>query len=207
MTRKIVIASATVVLAVCLICGGCGSVLPSSSEVKSWKDMVKISPSVESDRPAKNAGSEGGKVKVADKKASSVEQREIKLYFSGKTDEGLVMETRKINKTEGIARSTIQELIKGPRQTGANKIFPAGSRLLDINIKPEGLCIVDFSREVTNLQGGKAEKALVYSIAATLSQFPSVKAVSFRVNGEEVDTLAGGLDLSQPVAAQARTAF
>lgn len=207
MTRKIIIASAVVVLAICLICGGCGNVLPSSSEVKSWKDMVKISPSLESDQPAKNTKPAGEKVKEAAKTASPAEQREIKLYFPGKTGDGLIMETRKINKTEGIARSTIQELIKGPKQSEANKAFPAGSRLLDINIKPEGRCIVDLSREATNLPGEKAEKALVYSIAATLSQFPSVKAVSFRIDGEEVDTLAGALDLSQPVVAQARTAF
>lgn len=204
MTRKVIIASAIVVLAICLICGGCSGGLPDTSKIKSWKDIVKVAPRVEEDKPQKDPGSEGKAVKSANRTDLN-EQREIKLYFPGSNGQELIMETREINKTEGIARRTMEELIKGPRGSGVNKVFPAGSRLLDINIKPEGLCVLDFSNEVTNLQGEQAEKKLVYSVASTLSQFPSVKKVTFRVDGKEVETLSGSLDLSQPVAAQAHT--
>jgi len=200
MTRKMIIALATVVLAICLVSGGCKSVSPNSSEIKSWKEMLKLAPRLDSDQPST------GKNKPAvtapgGAGLSPAEGREITLYFAASDGQGLVRETRRIEKTEGIARRTLQELIKGPVGAGGRKVFPEGAQLLDINIKPEGLCIVDFSRETSNIESGQAEKMLVYSVVSTLSQFPTVKEVSFRINGEDVATLNGAVDLSQPIIA------
>ncbi|MGE5390730.1 MAG: GerMN domain-containing protein [Deltaproteobacteria bacterium] len=204
MTRKMIIALAVVVLAICLISGGCKDIPQSSTEIMSWKDMIKLAPRLDSNQSA-------GKVKLkviegSEKNNIQADKREIKLYFAASNGRGLVVETRTIDRTEGIARSTIQELIRGP-QKGSSKVFPSGSRLLDINIKPEGLCIVDFSSQAANLENEQAERLLVYSVAATLSQFPSVKEVSFRINGEDVDTLQGAVDLSLPVTAKPRTSI
>jgi len=201
-----IIALAVVVLAICLVSGGCKSVTPNSTEIKSWKDMIKMAPRLDSDKPSTGADKLGVTTPRENGSRQS-EQREIRLYFAANDGQGLALETRKIDKTEGIARSTLQELVKGPLKAGGNKVFPEGSRLLDINIKPEGLCIVDFSSEAANLKSDQAEKLLVYSVVSTLSQFPSVKDVSFRINGEDVNTLNGSMDLSQPVAAQTKIDF
>ena len=40
------------------------------------------------------------------------------------------MERREIIKTEGIARSTLQELLKGPDNPAYQNVFPEGTRLL-----------------------------------------------------------------------------
>lgn len=206
MTKKMVIALAVVVLAICLVSGGCKSIPQSSTKIKSWQDMLKMAPRVDSDKSS--TGTDKLEVTTpSGNQSHQPEQREIKLYFATSDGQGLAMETRRINKTEGIARSTLQELIKGPVKAGGEKVFPEGSRLLDINIRPEGLCIVDFSSEAANLQGDRAEKLLVYSVVSTLSQFPSVKDVTFRINGADVSSLNGSVDLSHPVAAQTKTRF
>lgn len=202
MTRKMIIVLAVVVLAICLICGGCENAPQSSTEIMSWQDMIKLAPRLDTN------GSVGKiKTKVSEKTGKtslSADKKEIKLYFAASDGQSLIVETRMIERTEGIARSTIQELIKGPQMGGA-KVFPPDSRLLDINIKPEGLCILDFNSQAADLKNEQAEKIMVYSVAATLSQFPTVKEVSFRINGEGVDSLQGAIDLSTPVTARPRS--
>jgi len=205
MNRKIIIALAIVVLAICLISGGCKAAPPSSSEIKSWKDMLKMAPRLDSGQSTSEKAGQAAE-KTGEKGIKS-EQREIKLYFAANNGQGLVVESRNIARTEGIARSTLQELIKGPEKGGAGQVFPPHTRLLDINITPEGLCIADFSSQAAEVESEQAEKLLVYSVAATLSQFPSVKEVAFRINGEDVSSLHGWLDLSLHVSAQPRTRF
>jgi len=167
----------------------------------SWQDMIKLAPRLDSNQSEKQIKVQ---VKKEAEKNQPVEKKEIKLYFAADDGQGLVVETRSIDKTEGIARSTIQELIKGPLK-GAGEVFPPDTRLLDINIKPEGLCIVDFNSQAVKLEGEQAERIMVYSVAATLSQFPSIKEVTFRINGENITNLRGAVDLSSPVTARPRT--
>ena len=39
----------------------------------------------------------------------------------------------------------------------------------------------------------------VYSIVNTLAELPEIEMVRFLIEGEEIETLAGHLDLSEPV--------
>ena len=84
--------------------------------------------------------------------------------------------------------------MRGPRLL----TIPAGTVLKEINIRPDGLCRVDFSKElVANHSGGSLGESLtVYSIVNTLTQFPSVKQVQFLVDGQYVKTIAGHVDVS-----------
>ncbi|MDX9872765.1 MAG: GerMN domain-containing protein [Clostridia bacterium] len=120
----------------------------------------------------------------------------IALYFKD-ANQRLVLEERAIGKVEGIARATMQELIKGPAQAGLEATLPVNTQLLDINIRPDGLAIVDFSGElVTDLPASEtAEKLAVYSIVNTLTQFPTVEKVELRVDGQRVSTLLGYVDV------------
>ncbi|SMB92570.1 Sporulation and spore germination [Thermanaeromonas toyohensis ToBE] len=127
------------------------------------------------------------------------ETRKVILYFSDPSGQKLVAEERVIPKVEGIARATIEELIKGPAP--GSKLLPTipkGTVLKDINIRPDGLARVDFSKElITNHSGGSLGESLtVYSIVNTLTQFPTVKQVQILVEGKVVDTIAGHVDVS-----------
>lgn len=131
------------------------------------------------------------------------ETREIVLYFSDPEGKALVAEERTIPKVEGIARETIKELISGPHpESGLLGTIPAGTALRDINIRPDGLAIVDFTKElVTNFQGDSTSEILtVYSIVNTLTQFDTVDAVQILVDGQVVETLNGHVDVSEAMA-------
>lgn len=109
--------------------------------------------------------------------------------------------TKEITKTPAIARSTLQELCRGPAPgSGLTPTIPPGAVIRDINIK-NGLAIVNFSRELKtkHLGGSSGELLTVYSIVNTLTQFPSVHRVQLLVEGERLETLTGHLDISQPL--------
>jgi germination protein M len=131
----------------------------------------------------------------------------VLLYFGSADGEHLVAVEKEVPKVEGIARQTINALIEGPDfQSGLLPTIPAGTSLLDINIKEDGLCIVDFSEElVANMPGGQLNEQLtVYSIANTLCQFPTVDRIEFRVNGSKMNTLLGHVSLDPAVTANTK---
>ena len=129
------------------------------------------------------------------------ETKEVILYFSDKDGTYLSKETRKIPKSESIARQTIEELIAGPQDPDLLPTIPSGTILDDINIR-DGLCTVDFSSELCdNYSGGLQDEELtVYSIVDTLTQFPTINEVRIWVDGKEIDSIAGHVDVSQAMA-------
>lgn len=131
------------------------------------------------------------------------ETTDITLYFADPTGEGLVPVQRTIPKVEGIARATMNELIKGPAlDSDLVATIPEGTQLKDINVKDNGLCIVDFSSELVDnhLGGSTAERLTVYSIVNTLTQFPTVDEVQILVDGKYVESIAGHVNVSQAMA-------
>lgn len=130
------------------------------------------------------------------------EKIQITLYYAAKDGSQLVQENRKIDKVPGMARKTVEELLKGPGATsGLANTIPTGTQLLDINLKPDGLAIANFSGELKNSHsGGSSSEAMtVYSIVNTLAQFPTVQRVQILLEGETIETLAGHLDIAKPL--------
>jgi germination protein M len=127
------------------------------------------------------------------------ETRTVLLYYTDEAGEYLIAEEREVAKVEGIARATMEALLDGPENVDLEPTIPAGTRLMDINIKEDGLAIVDFSSELAdNLENSsKKEKMAVYSIVNTLTQFPTVERVEIRVAGKTVNTLKGKIKLDQ----------
>lgn len=135
--------------------------------------------------------------------ATSGEMKEVTLYFADAEGQGLKAVTASVPKVEGIAKAVINQLIAGPEpNSGLLATIPTGTTLRDMNIKDDGTCIVDFSKELTeNHSGGVlGEELTVYSIVNTLTQFPSVQEVQIRVDGQEINTIAGHIDVSQAMA-------
>lgn len=136
--------------------------------------------------------------------ATDANQITIALYYASADGKSLIATEQTIPKMEGLARETMETLLEGPTaESGLVSAIPAGTELLDINVKAdEGLCIVDFSQDITTLgAGGVTEDVTVYAITNTLCQFPTITQVEFRVEGQAVTTLAGKMDLSQAVTA------
>lgn len=132
---------------------------------------------------------------------SNQETREVILYFSDAEGQYLQAEKRNIPKTESIARQTIEELINGPQDPDLLPTIPSGTILEDINIR-DGLCTVDFSSELCdNYSGGLQDEELtVYSIVNTLTQFSTINEVRIWVDGQEIESIAGHVDVSEAIA-------
>ncbi|KUK11214.1 MAG: Spore germination protein-like protein [Clostridia bacterium 41_269] len=126
---------------------------------------------------------------------------EVVLYFADQEGRKLVPEIRKIKKVEGLARAAINELIKGPNTgSGLQPTIPKGTVLNDINIKDDGLCIVDFNEKLIEKKlQTVSEELTVYSIVNTLTQFPTVDRVMFRIEGQDPDSMGSAILSSSPL--------
>jgi len=193
MTKRVIIFLATGVLAVCLLSGGC--LKTDENKISEWKDLFKIPVSSQKDdsKTEVQKKAETGSKDVSDKE--SLETLSLQLYFANVDSTKLVVEERKIEKVEGIARRTVEELLEGPARKEYINVLPEGTRLLDINVRPDGICIVDLSAEVSTVDNQQQEKLIVYAITNTLSQFPTIETVKFRIDGKDVETLGGYVQL------------
>lgn len=147
------------------------------------------------DKPG--ASPAGEKASAGEESAAKVK---VTLYFANSEGDMLVPEARTIPEVTGVARAAIEELIKGPQTKSLAPTIPTETKLKDIDIH-DGVATVDFSREfVDNHWGGSSGELLtVYSVVDVLTQFPTVNKVQFMVEGQKVETLAGHMDLAQPV--------
>jgi spore germination protein GerM len=131
---------------------------------------------------------------------SDLSQREVTLYFSSDEDSYLHPEKRPIYDTESVtdqAKQVVVELIKGPKSK-LRATIPEGTKLRELFIDKYGTGYVDLTSEVVNnMRGGsEAEMLLVYSIVNTLTEnFTEMKRIRFLVDGREIETLNGHLDL------------
>ncbi len=160
--------------------------------------------SVNPDRSSSNTSTSPEKAQTLDSNPASnsipSNQVEVLLYFADEQAQSLRGEKRRVSMTEGLARETINELIKGPTKSGYYATIPDGTRLLNISVS-DNVATVDFSKEfIDNHTGGSAgERMTVYSVVNTLTEFSTITKVLFLVEGQEVDTLAGHMDIGQPV--------
>jgi len=136
---------------------------------------------------------------------SSLEQkRPVRLFFSSPTEDALREEVREVKMAGAIdqeARIALMELIKGPRSDLVSPL-PPGTQLRQLYIDRRGIAYVDFSAELRDRHpgGSNAELLAVYSIVDTLAyNFEQIKQVKILVEGSEVDTLAGHIDLRRPL--------
>ncbi len=79
---------------------------------------------------------------------------------------------------------------------------PAGTTLRAIFVTERGVAFVDVSRELASAHtGGSTDELLtVYAVVnAVTANLPAVKAVQILVDGKQIETLAGHVDLRRPV--------
>jgi hypothetical protein len=94
-----------------------------------------------------------------------------------------------------------------PPPQGHLPVVPPGTRVRAVFVTERNEAFVDLSREITAAHpgGSLAELCTVYSIVnAVTVNLPAITAVQILVEGQEVDTLAGHVDLRQPLQRSAR---
>jgi hypothetical protein len=100
------------------------------------------------------------------------------------------------------ARRLVEAQLQPPQPPVLSAI-PAGTKLRDVYLTTAGIAFVDLSGEVqTGHSGGAIDELLtVYGLVNTLTDnLPAITGVQILVDGREVDTLAGHVDLRRPLA-------
>jgi Sporulation and spore germination len=103
--------------------------------------------------------------------------------------------------TSEQARRIIEALLE-PAPEGLTSAIPPGTALRGLFVGGHGDAYVDFSSSLrTNHPGGSASEILtVYAIVSALTvNLPAITSVQILVDGHELDTLAGHIDLRRPL--------
>jgi hypothetical protein len=140
--------------------------------------------------------------------ASPVETTTIRAYFflgSFTHDAGLVPVLREIPKTQAVGAAAMNALLAGPNEAemaarpAMYTTVPEGTRFLGLTIE-DGVATVDLSREFESGGGSAAVLGRLAQVVYTLTQFPTVDTVTFKLDGEPVTVFSGeGVILADPV--------
>ncbi len=126
------------------------------------------------------------------------------IFYVSETGESLVPLEREVPYGDGLmeqAKRIVEAEIE-PAPAPLVSAMPPGTKLRGLYVTDRGEVYVDFSRELVAAHpGGSLNELLtVYSVVDALTaNLPAVHAVQLLVDGREVDTLAGHVDLRRPL--------
>lgn len=132
---------------------------------------------------------------------AEAEEITLSVYFM--REDELAAGHRVIEAIPGVGRAAMEALLAGPgdveSEAGLTSAIPEGTELLDLVVE-DGIATVDLSAGFESGGGSLSIIARVAQVTFTLTQFPTVDAVRFMIEGQPVEALGGeGLILSEPV--------
>lgn len=148
-----------------------------------------------SDAPVAAAGPAGAQVFGRKIKA--------RLYYVSMDGTHLTGVDREVSYSEG-STALAQQIVNAqlaPVPAGLVSAIPLGTTLRALYLTDKGDVFVDLSKEVSTAHpgGSLSELLTIYTIVNALTaNLPAVKSVQLLVDGKEVDTLAGHIDLRKP---------
>ena len=122
------------------------------------------------------------------------------LYYGSLDGQALVPVRREVPLAEGPMAQGREVLLRqlGEPPSGYLQVVPAGTTLRAFYVTARGDAFVDLSGEVSAAHpgGSLAELLTVYALVnAVTTNLPSVRRVQILVDGKEVDTIAGHVDV------------
>ena len=126
----------------------------------------------------------------------------VKVYYPDDSGMKLVEVEREIVVDDSTDKYTaaVELLRENPGEDNLTTIFPSNASIRSITVEGS-MAIVDFDGSILKgfVGGSTGEEFLIGSIVDTLTNFPEITSVKFLVDGEEVETLSGHMDLSAPL--------
>ena len=135
---------------------------------------------------------------------------DVYLYFGLPSDTLLVAEKQVINGAPDpttLSKNIIDALLAGPVDKNLVRTLPEGTVCRAIYLNDDNVAYVDLSAQIRDkLPGGSESELLaIYSIVNTLIlNVDQIKKVKILIEGSEVNTMAGHIDLRQPFSANMR---
>ncbi|ACB85524.1 GerMN domain-containing protein [Natranaerobius thermophilus] len=130
------------------------------------------------------------------------EKRETVFYLLDNND-NLVPVVKPIEWTEGIATKTLNKMSQTPANeefwmdTNLTPTLPNGTKVKGMAID-DGRARVNFTEEFLDMEP-ESEQEIKNSIVYTLSEFETIDEVEIMVEGEFIESLPGGTDVSGPL--------
>lgn len=119
------------------------------------------------------------------------------VYFATPDAQQLVPEFRQ---GQATIDQVLADLVEGPRRKDLVRVLPPETKVLGYS-KRGNVLYVNFSHHlITNHPGGSAGEIItVYGIVNTLVGLSGVRRVQILVDSEQIETLAGHLNLKDPL--------
>jgi len=130
--------------------------------------------------------------------------KKVKLYFVNQ-DGKLQAEKREIQGGGSIQEDVklcIEELAAGPKEKGLMRSLPPLVFIKGVYLDENRCIYLDFNKSITEkpVGGTKREQQMIYSLVNTiLDNFGQLNSVKILVDGQEIKTLGGHLDVNQPL--------
>lgn len=137
--------------------------------------------------------------------SAAVPKIKATLYFASEDGLRLVPAEQEVPLTEGImaqARSIVEAQLAATAPAPLAATIPAGVKLRGLFISERNEAFVDLDATIrTAHPGGTLQELMtVYTIVnALLTNLPDLQEVQLLIDGQEVDTLAGHVDLRRPL--------
>lgn len=128
------------------------------------------------------------------------DENKLELYFATADAASLQIELRERNNDADLYLQIFRELNSGPDNKNLEKTIPPEAELLNYKIENK-IIELNFNQEFKdNHWGGSSGELLtVYSLVNSYTSRSEIKAVQIIIEGQKMETLAGHLDLSQPL--------
>lgn len=132
----------------------------------------------------------------------------VRAYFllaeSGRNPT-LVPVLRTVPESKATARAAMTALLAGPtaRERGADPaistLIPAETRLIGVTVD-DGVATIDLSSEFATATSTFAGRARLAQVVYTLTQFATIDAVRFEIDGEPITSFPPSISLAKPVS-------
>lgn len=174
--------------------GRIDEVLHRAAIVRTLTQLKKInyvSFSVEGQPITDHLGNKIGKMKSEDfiydigNEMNTYKQYEIKLYFANEANDKLVPVYRAVayNSSASLEKMAVEQIIAGPNNNQVRPTIAPGTKVNNLSIK-DGVCHIDFSEEFLSEPFEVDPELVIYSIVDTVTEFPEVKSVQIKVDGQ-----------------------
>jgi spore germination protein GerM len=150
------------------------------------------------------AGAEGSNRETATTSSSDTpvaDTMRLQVYYT--RGEGVFAVSRVLPKSDRVGAAAMKALLQGPtaeeKAAGITTNIPKGSTFLGLSIK-DGIATVDLSQEYASGGGSFSMAMRLAQVVFTLTQFPTVDGVMFKLDGKPVEVFGGeGLILDHAV--------
>ncbi len=179
-----------VLIALALSAAGCGNEAAVSAGPV---------PTTPADTPETGGSSAGDTTTTTEGGGVPVPRPLYELWFAGGDALWLVLTHETGEPTQGVLAAALTRLLEGPASSGQTTAIPDGTRLLGVDID-DGVATVDLSSEFESGGGSYSMFMRLAQVVYTATQFDTVRAVQFHLDGEPVDVFSGeGIVLDKPL--------